>query len=173
MWGSAIYTRIRKHYSLRGSPELHFILVYPTSELEQRIYALSWHLLPHPLGLFTPRHILGSLSFSLSLFKILFIYSWETQRKRQRHRQREKQAPCREPDAELDPRTPGSHPGLKAGAQSLSHPGAPCLSSMIIPQRLPSPSPQTDTCNEGVRSLPSLLRRLHLTSPSELLIPTF
>ena len=26
----------------------------------------------------------------------------------------EKQAPCREPDMGLDPRSPGSHPGLKA-----------------------------------------------------------
>ena len=32
---------------------------------------------------------------------------------RQRHRQREKQAPCREPDMGLDPRSPGSYPGLK------------------------------------------------------------
>ena len=30
-----------------------------------------------------------------------------------KHRQREKQAPCREPDATLDPGTPGSHPGPK------------------------------------------------------------
>ena len=44
----------------------------------------------------------------------LFIYSRETHRDRQRHRQREKQALCREPDAELDPRSPGSRPGLKA-----------------------------------------------------------
>ena len=35
-------------------------------------------------------------------------------RERQRHRQREKQAPCREPDMGLDPRSPGSCPGLKA-----------------------------------------------------------
>ena len=41
---------------------------------------------------------------------------------RQRHRQREKQAPRREPDVGLDPRTPGSHPRLKAGAKLLSHP---------------------------------------------------
>ena len=32
----------------------------------------------------------------------------------QRHRQREKQGPCREPDVGLDPRSPGSHPGLQA-----------------------------------------------------------
>ena len=47
----------------------------------------------------------------------------ERERERQRHRQREKQAPCREPDVGLDPRTPGSHPGPKADAQQLSHPG--------------------------------------------------
>ena len=33
---------------------------------------------------------------------------------RDRDRQREKQAPCREPDVGLDPRSLGSHPGLKA-----------------------------------------------------------
>ena len=44
---------------------------------------------------------------------------------RQRHRQREKQTPCREPDVGLDPRTPGSHPGPKAGAKPLSHLGCP------------------------------------------------
>ena len=49
----------------------------------------------------------------------------ERERERQRHRRREKQAPCREPDAGLDPRTPGSCPGPKAGAKPLSHPGIP------------------------------------------------
>ena len=39
----------------------------------------------------------------------------ERERDRQRHRQREKQAPCREPDAGLDPGTPGSHPRPKGG----------------------------------------------------------
>ena len=51
-----------------------------------------------------------------------------TQRERQRHRQREKQAPCREPDVGLDPGTPESLPGLKAGAKPLSHPGNPSSS---------------------------------------------
>ena len=59
-----------------------------------------------------------------SFLKIkLFIHSFIHER--QRHRQREKQAPCREPNAGLDPRTPGSQPELKADAQSLSYPGAP------------------------------------------------
>ena len=48
----------------------------------------------------------------------------DTEIKRHRHRQREKQAPCREPDMELDPRSPGSHPGLN-GAKLLSHRGCP------------------------------------------------
>ena len=48
-------------------------------------------------------------------------------RERQRHRQREKQAPCREPDMGLDPWSPGSHPGRKAGAKPLSYPGIPFL----------------------------------------------
>lgn len=44
----------------------------------------------------------------------------------------EKQAPYREPDAELDPRTPGSRPEPKADAQSLSHPGIPRDYFLII-----------------------------------------
>ena len=51
-------------------------------------------------------------------FIYLFMRDTETQRERQRHRQREKQAPCKEPDVGLDPRPPGSHPGLKA---ALNH----------------------------------------------------
>ncbi|XP_072667024.1 histone acetyltransferase type B catalytic subunit isoform X1 [Canis lupus baileyi] len=46
--------------------------------------------------------------------EILFIHETETERERQRPRQREKQAPCREPDAGLNPRSPGSGPGPKA-----------------------------------------------------------
>ena len=38
----------------------------------------------------------------------------DRERERQRHRQREKQAPYKEPDVGLDPRSPGSHPGLQA-----------------------------------------------------------
>ena len=38
----------------------------------------------------------------------------DREREKRRHRQREKPAPCREPDVGLDPRSPGSHPRLKA-----------------------------------------------------------
>ena len=56
------------------------------------------------------------------------------QRERQRHRQREKQAPLGEPDAGLNPRTPGSCPEPKADTQPLSHPGAPQLLSFNVSQ---------------------------------------
>ena len=36
-----------------------------------------------------------------------------------------KQAPYQEPNGRLDLGTPGSCPGLKAGAKPLSHPGCP------------------------------------------------
>ena len=49
----------------------------------------------------------------------------ERERESQRHRKREKQAPCRESDVGLDPGTPGSHPGPKAGTKPLSHPEIP------------------------------------------------
>ena len=48
-----------------------------------------------------------------------------THTQRQRHRQSEKQAPWGEPDAGLDPGSPGSPPGPKAGAKLLSHQGCP------------------------------------------------
>ena len=50
---------------------------------------------------------------------------------RQRHRQK-KQAPCREPHAGLDPGTPESRPGAKAGAKPLSHPGIPDISVYFL-----------------------------------------
>ena len=44
---------------------------------------------------------------------------------REREAETQAKAPCREPNVGLDPRTPGSHPGPKADAQPLSHPGTP------------------------------------------------
>ena len=49
----------------------------------------------------------------------------DIERERQRHRQREKQALCREPDVGLDPGSPGSCSGPKAGTKPLSHQGFP------------------------------------------------
>ena len=68
-----------------------------------------------PLDLLKQKPRVGSEMCGFFFLKILFIYSWETQREGERYRQREreKQAPCREPDAELDPRSPWSHPRLQ------------------------------------------------------------
>ena len=81
----------------------------------------------------------------------------ERERERQRHRQREKQAPCREPDGGLDPRTPGSCPGLKAGSKLLSHPDVPCvyfLSSALLLLSLDRPcAPQGQTMYPPIISL--------------------
>ena len=55
--------------------------------------------------------------FTFFLFEDLFIderhREREGERERQRQRWKEKQAPRREPNAGLDPGTPGSGPGLK------------------------------------------------------------
>ena len=55
----------------------------------------------------------------------------ERERERQRHRQRE-EAPRREPDVGLDPRSPASCPGRKAGPKPLSHPGIPSSAHFFI-----------------------------------------
>ena len=70
---------------------------------------------------------------------------------RQRHRQREKQAPCREPDAGLNPRTPGSRPEPKADAQPLSHPGAPVQPRFIehLPWARTTPPPGGAQSDDG------------------------
>ena len=57
------------------------------------------------------------LAYLFIYFKYV-IYSLMTDTQRERHRQRKTQAPCREPDAGLDPRSPGSGPGLKAALNS-------------------------------------------------------
>ena len=67
--------------------------------------------------------------FFLRLF--IYLFMRDTHTERQRHRQREKQAPWREPDVGLDPGTPGSCPGPKAGTNLLSHPGIPIHLNLI------------------------------------------
>ena len=60
-----------------------------------------------------------------------------THTERERERQREKQAPCR--DVGLDPGSPGSRPGPKAGAKALSHPGCPWASFLSGSRSSPDP----------------------------------
>ena len=55
---------------------------------------------------FSKNHVRWGLFLCSLFFKILFMYSWKTDRERQRHRQREKQAPCGEADAGLNPWPP-------------------------------------------------------------------
>ena len=57
----------------------------------------------------------------------------------QRHRHRKKQAPCRVPNAGLNPGTPGSLPGPKAGAKPLSNPGIPKLKKKLKSKRMRAP----------------------------------
>ena len=66
------------------------------------------------------------------------------------HRQREKQAPCRAPDVGLDPRTPGSRPGPKAGAKPLSHPGIP--RGFLFSKGEAAWTSRTITCGEMTKS---------------------
>ena len=56
--------------------------------------------------------------------KRFYLFIYERYRKRERGRDTSR-GRSREPDVELDPRTPGSHPGPKAGAKPRSHPGIP------------------------------------------------
>ena len=73
------------------------------------------------------KHINCLTQLTNNVFKDFYLFIHERQREReeQRHRQREKQGPRREPDTGLNPGTPGSHPGQKADAKPLSHPGIP------------------------------------------------
>ena len=57
-----------------------------------------------------------------------------TEREREAETQAEGEAGSmhREPDVGFDPRSPGLHPGPKAGAKPLRHPGIPGLSFYSI-----------------------------------------
>ena len=67
-------------------------------------------------------------------FKDSILFTHEGHKERQRHRRKEKQDPCRDPNAGLDPRTPGSGPERKTDTQPLSHPGVPELIPFITTQ---------------------------------------
>ena len=76
----------------------------------------------------------------LSIFSFLFFFSFliylfmiVTEREREREGEAETQAEGeagsmhREPDVGFNPGSPGSRPGLKAGAKPLRHPGIPTI----------------------------------------------
>ena len=86
------------------------------------------------------------LFFFLNIYLFIYDRHRERERERQRHRQREKQAPCREPDARLNPGTPGLCPGPKAGAKPLSHPGIPRVIVVLICISLLSYAEQCSIC---------------------------
>ena len=61
------------------------------------------------------------------VFLLIFIYFFIYDRHTVRERQAEGEAGSthQEPDVGFDPGSPGSHPGPKAGAKPLRHPGIP------------------------------------------------
>ena len=60
----------------------------------------------------------------------LFIHKTHTHREAETQAEGEAGSIHREPDVGLDPRSPGSHPGPKAGAKPLRHPGIPGKSNL-------------------------------------------
>ena len=74
---------------------------------------------------------IGTLFGLCECLRLFFFYLFVIVTERERENAAETQAEGeagsmhREPDVGLDPGTPGSRPGPKAGAKPLSHPGIP------------------------------------------------
>ena len=68
-----------------------------------------------------------TLTFYFILFFNFYLFMIVTEREREAETQAEGEAGSmhREPDMGFDPGSPGSRPGLKAGAKPLRHPGIP------------------------------------------------
>ena len=119
----------------------------------------------------------------------------DKEREKHRHRQREKQNPCREPNVELHPGSPGSHPELKAAikfwnfraafiiyfievwirpitsTQCSSH-QCPCQCPSPIHQKHPLTSPSTSPCSfPRVRSLSWFVNLTDVSHSFSLLSP--
>ena len=123
--GNKWLRRISSSLAPRSLPHYHiwFPEKYFTAIPETSFTSVGWNFYYFELGItfcfaFKTKPLWISSITKQTLFFILFfkdcIYSWETEGGGQRHRQREKHAPCKEPDMGLDPRSPGSGPGLKA-----------------------------------------------------------
>ena len=96
-----------------------------------------------------------------------FIYR-DRERGAERHRQREKQAPCREPDVGLDPRSPGSGPGLKAALNHCAT-GAAQINKILkkkdgMFQKMCFSLPASLICISDTTTLPFLPPRLNVKS---------
>ena len=96
------------------------------------------------------------------IFKNLFIHERHRHAQRQRYRQWEKQASCREPNMGLDPGSPGSYPGLKAGAKPLSHPGIPLWQFLILHKSLRFLNPSSLSRDKSSYLVCILLALIHL-----------
>ena len=60
----------------------------------------------------------------------------------------------REPDVGLDPGSPGSHPGPKAGAKPLRHPGIPGVTSFKLSPKVDSiPLLDSSPCEQKTPAL--------------------
>ena len=67
-----------------------------------------------------------------SFFFNLFIHDRHRDREAETQAEGEAGSMHQEPDAGLDPGSPGSHPGPKAGAKPLSHPGIPQFAFFLV-----------------------------------------
>ena len=69
------------------------------------------------------------LFFKIYFFNFFYLFMIVTEREREAETQAEREAGSmhREPDVGIDPGSPGSRPGPKAGAKPLCHPGIPIL----------------------------------------------
>ena len=74
----------------------------------------------------------GTLFFFFFLRFYLFIHDSHREREAETQAEGEAGSKHREPDVGLDPGSPGSRPGPKAGAKPLRHPGIPEITILIM-----------------------------------------
>ena len=107
--GDLCFQSVVSEFGCKGAPQSSLCLVAFLVTLPRRSAA-------------SPASVTSSSGNTHSFFfffkDLIYLLMRNTQTERHRHRQTEKQAPCREPDAGLDPGSPGSRPGLQA---ALNH----------------------------------------------------
>ena len=90
----------------------------------------------------------------------------ERERERERQRHKEKQAPRREPNAGLDPGSPGSGPGLKA-ALNIEPPELPLYSKSCFCFFLRVLSLFQDSCSYASRIMAAFVCRFIILTNSQ------